>query len=278
LHFDYTTVGHVTVDVLEDGSRRVGGTALYSALQAARLGLRTLVVTQGVPEEVERLVAPFGDELTFDVRPASSTTTLLTSGTGSTREQRVLAWAGEIGPDIALDTAILHLAPVARETPVEWRGHSAFTGLTAQGLVRHWAALGQAFVLGRPAPAQERIAERCAAVVLSEAERESCSGLVERARTSGALVAITAGEASNTLLLPDGRQLKLDVPPVRMACDDLGAGDVFAAAFFIALHEGRGAGDAASFATAAAAVRVQGVGARAIADRSAIEARLRPRR
>ena len=35
----YVAVGHVTIDVLADGRRRPGGTALYSALQAARLGL-----------------------------------------------------------------------------------------------------------------------------------------------------------------------------------------------------------------------------------------------
>ena len=40
LRFDYTTVGHVTADVLGDGSRRPGGSAFYSALQAARLGQR----------------------------------------------------------------------------------------------------------------------------------------------------------------------------------------------------------------------------------------------
>ena len=47
MQFDYTTVGHVTIDVLDDGSRRAGGTAFYSALQAARLGRRALIVTRG---------------------------------------------------------------------------------------------------------------------------------------------------------------------------------------------------------------------------------------
>jgi sugar/nucleoside kinase (ribokinase family) len=56
--------------------------------------------------------------------------------------------------------------------------------------------------------------------------------------------------------------------------DDLGAGDVFAAAFFVALHEGLSPERAAAFGNAAAAVRIEGVGADAIGDRSAIEARL----
>src|SRR2546429_8874944 len=57
--FDYTTVGHVTIDVLADGSRRPGGTAFYSALQASRLGLRALILTRGAVPEIERLLEPY---------------------------------------------------------------------------------------------------------------------------------------------------------------------------------------------------------------------------
>ena len=58
IQFDYTTVGHVTADVMPDGTRQAGGGAFYSALQASRLGLRTLIVTQGVPSEIRELLAP----------------------------------------------------------------------------------------------------------------------------------------------------------------------------------------------------------------------------
>ena len=63
LHYDYTTVGHVTVDVSPTARAAPGGSAFYSALQAARLGLRTLIVTQGVPHEIEALLAPYLGEL-----------------------------------------------------------------------------------------------------------------------------------------------------------------------------------------------------------------------
>ena len=66
----------------------------------------------------------------------------------------------------------------------------------------------------------------------------------------------------------------LDVPALERAVDDLGAGDVFAAAFFIALSDGRSAIDAASFANAAAAVRMSGAGADAVGGAEAIAARL----
>jgi sugar/nucleoside kinase (ribokinase family) len=68
----------------------------------------------------------------------------------------------------------------------------------------------------------------------------------------------------------------LEVPPPAIGAprDDLGAGDVFAAAFFVALHEGLAPDAAAAYGNAAAAVRIAGEGPDAIGDRRAIEARL----
>jgi sugar/nucleoside kinase (ribokinase family) len=274
LHFDYATVGHVAIDVLPDGTRRAGGAAFYSALQAARLGLRALVVTRGVPEEIEELLAPYSHELELHVLPGEHTTTLLTTGAGSERSQRVLAWGGPIDEDIELHSAIVHLAPVARETPTRWRGHSEFVGLTPQGLVRQWPGEDRQIVLTAPTPVSERVADDCNAIVVSEHERAACSTLIARALSAGAIVAVTDGAAPSTLLSGDGHALALDVPPIAVARDDLGAGDVFAAAFFVALADGQPPTQAASFANAAAALRMQGEGAGAIGDRDAVLARL----
>ena len=90
--YQYTTVGHVTADVLADGSRRPGGGAFYSALQAARLGKRALIITQGVPSEVEQLLAPYREELELEIIPAQHTTTLHTFGHGAARTQRIKPW------------------------------------------------------------------------------------------------------------------------------------------------------------------------------------------
>jgi sugar/nucleoside kinase (ribokinase family) len=275
LHFDYTTVGHVTIDVLDDGSRRPGGTAFYSALQAARLGRRALIVTRGVAREIEELIEPYRHELELEVLPAPHTTTLVTLGAGSQRSQRVLAWAGPIAGDLTLDTSILHLAPVARETPGHWRGRAEFLGLTPQGLVRQWSAPGSQIVAASPAPSATAVAGRCDAIVVNEHERTSCASLIARASASGAVVAVTAGAAPITVLAPGRPPLELEVPALAAGpVDDLGAGDVFAAALFIALSDRRGASDAARFASAAAAVRMQGAGAGAIGGLADIEARL----
>jgi sugar/nucleoside kinase (ribokinase family) len=291
-HYDYTTVGHVTADVLADGSRRAGGGAFYSALQAARLGQRTLIITQGVSSEIEELLAPYRREFSLEIHPAAQTTTLQTVGAARPSKQRVLAWAGPIEHAVTVDTSILHLAPVARETAGRWQGHAEFIGLTPQGLVRTWAGPGAEFSAVPLAP--EQLPQRCDAIVISEAERDSCAWLVSagdgdqrglaRGAASGAnatwtrpgetLVAVTAEGEATALHIPGGAPLAVAVPQVERFADDVGAGDVFAAAFFVALREGRSALEAAAFGNAAAAVRIAGAGPGAVGDRDAIQARL----
>jgi hypothetical protein len=302
-HFDYVTVGHVTRDAIEHRTggtiSQPGGSAFYSALQAARLGLRTLIVTQGVPSEIEALLAPYLDELELRVIAAEHTTTLSTRGSGATRSQRVLAWAGPIIEPIELDTAILHLAPVARETPVSWQGSAGFVGITPQGLIRRWeqsdrvplVQLETGSLLGDiPLTPPDRdslpgeissitldtalLPDDFDAAVISEQECHSCHALFSAARRSDAHVAVTAGSRPATVHLPTagGKVVQTETPPIVVMRDDLGAGDVFAAAFFVALADERTPLDAATFGNAAAAVRIAGTGPEAIGNRAEIEA------
>jgi hypothetical protein len=342
--YDYITVGHVTRDVIEDRAggavSQPGGGAFYSALQASRLGSRTLIVTQGVPLEIEALLEPYRDELELHVIAAKHTTTLATRGSGAGRTQRLLAWAGPILTPPKLDTAVLHIAPVARETAVTWRGEVGFLGITPQGLVRHWeqgedvplvqldtgsllgdtplcASVEQALA-GDISPVEldpGALPERFDAAVISEHECQNCRALFAAARHGGACVAVTAGARPTTVHLPTvpiqskavdqtktEDELKLGTgtgtgtgtdtgagagagtatvvqtasPPLVETRDDLGAGDVFAAAFFIALAEGRSALEAANFGNAAAAARVAGVGPGAIGRREGIDAGITP--
>ncbi len=298
--FDYVTVGHVTRDAIEHPKRgmlyRVGGSAFYSALQAARLGLRTLILTQGVPGEIEELLAPYSDEVELRVIEAEQTTTLGTRGTGSERSQSVLAWAGPIEQPFTVDTRILHLAPVARETPRSWRGRADFVGLTPQGLVRRWSReegpplvqLDTGSLLGdipTVPPAKEAapqdvsavaldadlLPERFDAAVIAEHECPDCRELFKAARRHGASIAVTAGSRPTTVHLPGGDSvLQTPFPPVTAVRDEIGAGDVFAAAFFVALAEGQAPVEAAVFANVAASKRISGEGPGAIAGREEI--------
>jgi hypothetical protein len=276
--FDYVTVGHVTVDVIvPGGTRRPGGGAFYSALQAARLGLRTLILTQGSAPEIEALLQPYRGELELSILPAPATTTLQTSRSGALRTQRLLAWAGPIAGEVVVDTRILHFAPIARETSAAWRGHADFVGLTPQGLARGWSRGGE--IVSAPLPSdraslEEIVPDGCKAVVVSEHERLACAPLLRAAAADGAVVVVTAGAEATSVQMPGGERTRVQAPRVANPRDDLGAGDVFAAAFFVALHEGHSPVRAAAYGNAAAAIRISGVGADAIGDRSAIEARL----
>ena len=300
VHFDYTTVGHVSVDVLPGGARRAGGSAFYSALQAARLGQRALIITQGVEADIKGLLAPYRSELELQLVPASETTTLQSAVDRASHAQRLLAWAGRMEEGIEINSSIVHLAPIARETPRRWSGSADFIGLTPQGLVRAWAGARREMRLVALAPAM--LPHRWDAAVISERERDSCAGLIPPApsRTPGrrpaaaagdarpaaasdeagaavanrGVVAVTAAADPTSVHMPDGRVARVRVPGIDDFRDDVGAGDVFAAAFFVALREGRTAPAAAAFANAAAAVRIAGTGANAIGDRTAVEQRL----
>jgi pfkB family carbohydrate kinase len=300
--FDYVTIGHVTCDLIEDRAggtvSQPGGGAFYSALQASRLGLRTLIVTQGVPREIEALLEPYRDELELHVIAAQHTTTLSTHGRGERRSQRLLAWAGPILEPPTLDTAILHLAPVARETPVAWQGDAGFLGITPQGLVRDWkqdagvplvqldagslmgdiplCTSADEVLPGDIFPVEldpESLPVRFDAAVISEHECPKCLALFVAARRDGANVAVTAGSRPATVHLPGPGRVSVvqtALPALVELHDDLGAGDVFAAAFFIALADGRSPLDAANFANAAAVVRIAGVGPDAIGHQEQI--------
>jgi hypothetical protein len=183
----------------------------------------------------------------------------------------MLAWAGEIGTDVRLDTAVAHLAPVARETPVRWRGRAEFVGATPQGLVRDWSRPD-----GRVVPRALDLAllpARCDAIVFSQSERECCAALLDPSRARAPIVAVTAAANAVELHLPGGAVAYVDVPAVEEPRDDIGAGDVFAAAFFVELAGGETPRAAAALANAAAAVRISAGGAAAVGDRRSVQER-----
>jgi sugar/nucleoside kinase (ribokinase family) len=110
-------------------------------------------------------------------------------------------------------------------------------------------------------------------MVVSDRERPACAGLIDAAASAGALTAVTAGSRPVTVLAAGAAPVQVPVPGLPDPVDDLGAGDVFAAALFVALSEGREPREAVGIASAAAAVRMGGQGPDAIGDAPAIRAR-----
>ena len=275
---DYLALGHITLDRQPDGTVLPGGTVLFAALQAARLGSRAGIITIGRPADLEEALAPYRAELAIDLRPAPATTVFTNVGTGAARRQTVHSWAGPLDladlPPLS-SMRIVHLAPVARELdlaalPVLPEG--CFLGATPQGWLRRWGADGRVLEDRLRLPAA--LAARLGALVLSETEARLADEAIGAVRAEGGLVAITHGAAGCTLLGPEGG---CDVPaqPVPVV-DDTGAGDVFAAALFVALADGREPVAAARFAHAAAGLSIGGRGVTAIATREEIERALPP--
>jgi sugar/nucleoside kinase (ribokinase family) len=264
--YDYVAIGHVTIDRLEGGVAQVGGTAAYSGIQAARLGQRTLIVTRGERAVVERLLEPFAGELDVWVQDSERTTTLQTRQSGTGRSQRMVAWAGTIDPVDVGDSSLVHLAPVAREVGAGAAGSpDCFVGITPQGMVRRWDADGRIGLATMPVAA---LPSPCSALVISEAELAACGEALAVAVKRGAVGAITHGERPAEIRTAE-RSFAAPAPAVA-AVDELGAGDVFAAALFVSLAAGEPPDRAAAFAQAAASLRVAGRGPGAIGDAASI--------
>jgi sugar/nucleoside kinase (ribokinase family) len=264
--YDYVAIGHVTIDRMGEGREQVGGTAAYSGIQAARLGQKTLIITRGERAVIDRLLEPFADELDVWVQDDERTTTLLTQGSGLGRCQRIIAWAGEIDPVEIGDASVVHLAPVSGEVQAGTAGSpSCFVGITPQGMARRWGPDGR-IELARLPPAA--LPNPCSALVISEAELDACGDAFAFAVKRGAVGAITHGERSAEIRTAE-RSFSAPVPAIT-AVDELGAGDVFAAALFVSLAAGERPSRAAAFAQAAASLRVAGRGPAAIGDAASI--------
>ncbi len=91
---DYLVIGQVVCDIQPDGSGVLGGTALYSALTAARLGARVGVLTRGrYGERIDGIdvpsLEPFSDQLTIITQDAETPTFFVNEYLGSRRTQTI---------------------------------------------------------------------------------------------------------------------------------------------------------------------------------------------
>ncbi len=234
----YLVVGHVSRDELPDGSVRLGGTVTYASLTAAALGWQVHALTSAaLPLEL-----PAG--VIWQVRPAVQTTTFYLQTGAEGRTLFLKARADTLTPaDLPSDwptPQVLHLGPVAAECAPEWV--EVFAGRTLVGLtLQGW--LRQADETGRVRYAEWQQAEdvlpRVQVAVLS---REDVAGDEARflrwARLCPLLV-VTDGPRRVTWFADgDGVPHEVAVTP-RPEVDATGAGDIFAAALFIALAQGQ---------------------------------------
>jgi sugar/nucleoside kinase (ribokinase family) len=265
---DYLVMGHVTEDVMPTG-QRLGGTAAYAALTARALGLRVGVITSaGASTNMNTLQG-----ISIVNVPAPRSTTFEASTTTAGRRLTIHGQASAITPAHVPETwrrtSIVHLGPVAQELMPECAEifASAMLGITPQGWMREWDAVGN--ITACNWDSAEKLLPKTGAVVISREDVEGNQDAIEEMSHRTRVLAVTEGAAGSVLYWNgDGRRFR--APDVREV-DDVGAGDVFAAALFTRLYMTRDPWEAARFATLLAARSVTREGLESIPTGREIE-------
>ena len=265
----YLVIGHICADIQADGSAVLGGTALYSALTAARLGWRVGVLTRGrYGATVDDVAIPsldqFAGELSIITQAAESATLFVNEYKAGRRSQKIQRWAGPIDlrglPPHWRNARIIHLGPIAQEIDPRLTGGltPSFLGATPQGWMRDWPRDSGGRVRLDMLRLPAELLGRLDAVVVSDEEIHLARETIERV-SRHRLGVITRGEQGARVIV-EGRPIELPGFPIKTV-DLTGAGDVFAAAFFIrAADRGVSPEVAGMFANAVAALSLRGVG------------------
>lgn len=265
----YLVIGHICADLQADGTAVLGGTALYSALTASRLGWRVGVLTRGrFGVDIDGVSIPsldaFADELSIVTQEADSPTLFVNEYAAGRRSQKIARWAGPIDlrglPPHWRNARIVHLGPIAQEIDPKQTGALTpeFFGATPQGWMRDWPREGGGRVKITQLRLPADLLGRLDAVVVSDEEIHLAREVVERVGARR-LAVVTLGDQGARIIY-GGKRAELPGFPLKTV-DLTGAGDVFAAAFFIRASDRTvSAVTAGRFANAVAALSLRGIG------------------
>ncbi len=253
---DYLVIGHVARDITPAGAR-LGGTAAFSALTARALGLRVGIVTSAGAD----ILLDALDGIPTVTIPSEHSATFENIYSADGRKQFLHHHAAPIDfvhvPEVWRHAGIIHLGPIANEVnPILPKGFSPdLLALTAQGWMRTWDETGRV----HPVQWEDQFAlEAAGAVVISLEDVGGDMEQVERLAQHTRILAVTDG-AAGCILHWHGDRRRINAPKFTEA-DATGAGDIFAAAFFIRLYATRDPWEAARFATLLASHSVTRVG------------------
>ena len=269
---DFVAIGHVTLDRFGE-SVRPGGSALYAAVTAHRLGLSVGLLTshakdfplEVIPSRIEVITVPADETTLFEHHHEAQ---------GRVSHVRAVAsplTAADV-PDDWRDASLTLLAPVVDE--VDPLIASLFTegavGAAAQGWVRQVKPDG--LVIPRPWSSPERLLQSVQTLFLS---REDILGqeaeVIEWFQRLP--VGVLTADRVGALLFVNGERYEVQPRPAREV-DPTGAGDVFAATFLIQYQRDGDPWLAAAAAACAGSLAVEGEGWSAVADRPALDAAL----
>lgn len=281
----FLAIGHVARDEFAgEPTWRLGGTVLYTAAAAARLGARAAIVTRVGPHEraaLEERCASLGIEL--HALPAEVTTTFAFRYEDGRRLMKLKARArglalADVPAGLRSSQAVI-LGSIAHEIDRSLLGAfaDAASVVTAQGYLREWDADGS--IHPRRWDDVAAVTATASAIVLSDDDiggdlDEPRRWASPRAQDPLHTPVIVTFAERGSLVLVDGTETMVPAYHADRVVDPTGAGDAFAAGLAVALAERRPLVEGVRFAHAVASFAVEAVGTEGLADRTRVEARM----
>ncbi|TFG72801.1 MAG: hypothetical protein E4H27_01945 [Anaerolineales bacterium] len=267
---NYLLIGHVTCDVLEDGSEIVGGTAAYAALTANAIGFSVGILTSAASDFDFSRLAPVNNIV---IKASPATTTFRNVYTEGVRHQLLYASATKLTyadlPETWRAPLIAHLGPVFCECDVDFfmkLRRETYIGVTLQGWLRQNKS-GQRVEPYLPVGDMDFL-RNASAVIVSEddilGDWQYAKGLAEVVP----LLVVTCGSRGGYIY--QHKQRVAFAAPQVSEYNPTGAGDIFAAAFFCAAVRGYDAYAASLFASCIAAQSVTRMGLASISTPSEV--------
>ncbi len=258
---DYLVIGHLSCDRTPDGIQ-LGGTAAYSALTARALGLRVGIVTawsEDLPLHLLQAIPMAGESV-------EQSTSFENTITQNGREQMLHHVAPSLDyyhiPEAWRTAGIVHLGPIAQEVEPSIVRHfpDAFIGVTAQGWMREWDISGKVF--NAEWPEAPFVLNQIDATVISIEDVSADENRIDEIAEVGQILAVTEGAQGAKVYFQD--EVRHFPAPKILEIDSVGAGDIFATAFFIQLQRTGDPWKAAEFAIEIAANSVTRTGLESI--------------
>ncbi len=250
---EYVVIGHITQDITPSGFIP-GGTALYSSLCAHALGMRVGVLTSLNPD----FTLPLPNDVQVSVKTSQHTSRFKNIQTEDSRTQYIYQKADDLTADDVPPTwssaQILHLGPVCREVhpSVLDRFPNVLVCLTPQGWMREWNEDGK--ISFHEWENAEVFLSRAQIACFSLEDVRYNENIIEKLAASIPILVVT--EAARGACVYWNGDLRHFAAPSVTEVESTGAGDIFAAAFFIRYEKTRNPWEAARFANQLASASV----------------------
>ena len=264
----FVALGHVTNDRLAEG-QFPGGSALYAALTAAKLGASARIITSFGPDFIGTgMLSAAGIEL--EVLPSQQTTTFTAVDTGGKRSWLASGRADQLHGPIG-EADIVFACPVLAEVDPSClqAPPPKIVAAGLQGWLRGMDPDGHV----NPVDADLSFLRGCQALFCSEEDLgDNATSVVPRLLELAPTVVVTEGSRGAVVYLLGRPHRVLALPTSQV--DPTGAGDTFATCFLLALASGMSALDAAVVGACGASAVVEAPGPLGIHQLSSLPERV----